>query len=108
MDLQTKALSRKTLEQFTLEKMLYFAVGLVIGIALLFISLSAGRTYILNSTQNMGIVKDTQLGRDMRKPMSLRLTMNTSTGSMSGKTQRLLKRLKQDFQSLQKWTQANT
>ena len=31
--------------------------------------------------------------------MSLRLTMNISTGSMSGKTQRLLKRLKQDFQS---------
>jgi hypothetical protein len=63
MDLQTKALSRKTPEQFTLEKVLYFAVGLVIGIALLFVSLSAGRTYLLNSTQNMGIVKDTSLDR---------------------------------------------
>ena len=63
MDLQTKALSRKTPEQFTLEKMLYFVVGLLIGIALLFVSLSAGRTYILNSTQNMGIVKDTSLDR---------------------------------------------
>ncbi len=42
---------------------MYFAVGLVIGIALLFVSLSAGRTYLLNSTQNMGIVKDTSLDR---------------------------------------------
>lgn len=62
-DLQNKALSRKTPELFTLERLLYLFAGFVIGIALLFVSLSAGRTYLLNSTQNMGIVKDTSLDR---------------------------------------------
>lgn len=60
---QTEALSRKTPELFTLERILFFGAGLIVGAALLVVSLSAGRNYVLNSIQNMGIVKDTSLDR---------------------------------------------
>jgi len=60
---QTEALSRKTPELFTLEKIIFFSAGIIVGIALLIVSLTAGRHYILNSTQNMGITKDTSLDK---------------------------------------------
>lgn len=58
---QDEALSRKTPELMTLEKIIYFGAGLIVGFALLMVSLSSGKAYILGSTQNMGIVKDTSL-----------------------------------------------
>ena len=58
---QDAALSRKTPELFTLERLLFLFAGFLVGLALLFVSLTAGRAYLLNSTQNMGIVKDTSL-----------------------------------------------
>jgi len=60
---QEAALSRKTPELFTFERIIFFLAGLVVGIALLVVSLTAGRSYLLQSTQNMGIVKDTSLDK---------------------------------------------
>lgn len=60
---QDEALSRKTPELFALERVIFLFAGLILGTALLFVSLTAGRTYLLNSTQNMGIVKDTSLDK---------------------------------------------
>lgn len=58
---QEEALSRKTPELMTIERLMFLFVGLLAGIVLLIIGLNAGRTFLLNSTQNMGIVKDTSL-----------------------------------------------
>ena len=60
---QDEALSRKTPELFVLERVIFLFVGLVIGASLLFVSLTSGKAYLLKSTQNMGIVKDTSLAK---------------------------------------------
>jgi hypothetical protein len=58
---QDEALSRKTPELMTLERVAFLGAGVIVGVLLLIVSLTAGRNYLLHSTQNMGIVKDTSL-----------------------------------------------
>jgi hypothetical protein len=61
IDKMNAALSRKTPELMTLERLLFLAAGCIVGFALMFVGLNVGRTFVLNSTQNFGIVHDTSL-----------------------------------------------
>lgn len=55
------ALSRKTPEQLYFEKSLYFCVAFVLGLIMISSTVSMGKTYIENSTQQLSLVASSEM-----------------------------------------------